>query len=237
MINYELDPSTLIITPSQPNDNEEIAAFSNAGTHSHLRLSLGDVLGIRRFSHMRRLRPISLFRLLGPISLLGPINLLRPIHTIPLRPTRRPVRPGLGRARGPAAHEARLGELLGGLERIDAFLGRFQAGGHKGLLEVVDDVFDVFQAETDADEIWGDAAFDLLFVGELLVRSDPRVNDEGLGVADVGEMAAEFEVVDDGADFVDVTSLAQGLEITWEKYNNTIQEEYGTEWEYIPRQR
>ena len=78
------------------------------------------------------------------------------------------------------------------------------------MLEIIDDVFDVFQAETHADEIGSHAAFDLLFVGELLVRRYPWVDDEGLCVADVGEMAAEFEVIDYGAHFVNVSGLGNG---------------------------
>ncbi len=46
------------------------------------------------------------------------------------------------------------------------------------------------------------------------MRRDPGVDDEGFGVADVGEVAAELEVVDDGADFVDVAGLGDGL-VAW----------------------
>ncbi len=46
------------------------------------------------------------------------------------------------------------------------------------------------------------------------MRGDPGVDDEGFGVADVGEVAAELEVVDDGADFVDVAGLVDGL-VAW----------------------
>lgn len=188
-----------------------MSALSSTSGHSHLGLRLGGILSIRRFGLMLFVRPISLFLLLRPVHL---FFLLRPIHLlllppIPLRPPRRSVRPGLRRTRGPGAHKPGLGKLLGRLEGVDTLLGRFEPGGHKGLLEVEDDVFDVFEAETDADEVRGDAAFDLLFVGELLVRGDPRVDDEGFGITDVGEMAAEFEVVDDGADFVDVSGLGQ----------------------------
>ena len=175
------------------------AAFLSTHPHRHFRLSLRLIHSIRRFSLMLLIRSVHLFFLIRPTHLF--------LHAIPLRPAFRPIRPGLRSARGPVLHETRLDESRSGRERIDALLGRLQPGGHKGLLEIIDDVFDVFQAETHPDEVRGDAAFDLLFVGQLLVRGDPRVDDEGLGVADVGEMAAQLQVVDHGPHFVDVAGL------------------------------
>lgn len=189
-----------------------MAALLRTSSHCHFGLGLGLIHSIRRFSLMRLLRSVGLFFLPRPIHL---FIFIRPthhfLHTIPLRPTFRPVRPGLRSARGPILHETGLDEGRRGREGIDALLGRLQPGRHKGLLEIVDDVLDVFQAEAHADEIGGDAAFDLLFVGQLLVRGDPRVDDEGLCVADVGEVAAELQVVDDGPHFVDVARLAERL--------------------------
>lgn len=73
----------------------------------------------------------------------------------------------------------------------------------------MDDVLDVFEAERDADHVGGDAAADLLLVGDLLVGGAPGVDDEGLCVADVGEVRAQLEVVDDGSDLVDVARDAE----------------------------
>ena len=65
-----------------------------------------------------------------------------------------------------------------------------QSGADKGLLEVVDDVVDVFQPERDADQVRCHSALDLLVVGDLLMRRAPWMNDECLCVANVGEMRA-----------------------------------------------
>ena len=40
-------------------------------------------------------------------------------------------------------------------KRINAFLRRSQSGGHKGPLEIIDDVFDIIKVATRADQIWG----------------------------------------------------------------------------------
>ena len=95
-------------------------------------------------------------------------------------------------------------------KRIDPLLCLLQSRRHKRLLKVMDDVFDGFETDGHADQVRSDAPFDLFFVGKLLVRCDPGMNYEGFGVADIGEVRAKFEIIDDGADFVDVASLTLG---------------------------
>jgi hypothetical protein len=89
-----------------------------------------------------------------------------------------------------------------------------QAGRVESLLEVVDDVVDVLETQGDTDQVGGDTSLDLLLVGELLVGGSPGVDDEGLGVTDVGQVTAELEVVDDGADLVDVAGNTEGQDTT-----------------------
>jgi hypothetical protein len=84
----------------------------------------------------------------------------------------------------------------------EGFLDRAYADCHLSccfvdrVVEVVDDVGDVFDADREADEVGGDAGGGLLFVGELLVGGGGGVDDERLGVADVGEEGEELDVVD-----------------------------------------
>lgn len=122
-------------------------------------------------------------------------------------PSLRAISSRLRRPRHPILHETLGNILIGTCERIDTLLRRLQACKHKRLLEIKDDVLDVFEAEGDTDQVGGDAAFDLLFVWQLLVGGDPWVDDESFGIADVGEVGAEFEVVYYAADLVDVTRL------------------------------
>ena len=58
-------------------------------------------------------------------------------------------------------------------------LTRFEA-----LLEISNDIIDVFGADGDADEIFGDAGVDTLGFGKLFVRGGPGVDGEGFGVTD-----------------------------------------------------
>ena len=61
-----------------------------------------------------------------------------------------------------------------------------QAGGSQRLLEVVDDVAGVFQADAQAHEVGVDAGFVELGIGELAVGVGGRVQDAGVAVGDVG---------------------------------------------------
>jgi hypothetical protein len=73
----------------------------------------------------------------------------------------------------------------------------------------------MLQSQTHADHVRGDAAADFLLVRDLLVGGTPGVDDEGLGVANVGEVEAELEVVEDGLDLVDVAGDAEGEDCAW----------------------
>lgn len=83
------------------------------------------------------------------------------------------------------------------LPRRSRRLSGNSVGGLEGLLKVGNDVVNVLGADGDANEVLGDARVLLLLVGELLVRRGPGVDGEGLGVADVGQVADELEAVDD----------------------------------------
>lgn len=52
-----------------------------------------------------------------------------------------------------------------------------------------------------------DTALYLLFIWQLLVRCDPRMDDEGLAIADVGQMAGHLQVVHHCSNLLDVSSL------------------------------
>lgn len=57
----------------------------------------------------------------------------------------------------------------------------------KALLEISNDIINVFGADGDADEIFGDAGVDALGFGKLFVRCGPGVDGQGFGVADTGK--------------------------------------------------
>ena len=57
----------------------------------------------------------------------------------------------------------------------------------EALLEISNDIIDVFGADGDADEIFGDAGVSALGFGELFVGCGPGVDGEGFGVADAGK--------------------------------------------------
>ena len=64
------------------------------------------------------------------------------------------------------------------------------------MVEVVDDVVYVFEADGGADKFGADAGGALVLFGELSVAGGGGVQDECFGVADVGEVAGELDVVD-----------------------------------------
>lgn len=55
------------------------------------------------------------------------------------------------RAHHPVIHDTRLGKRRCRLEKDRLS----QSGGHKGPLEIIDDVFDIIEVATRADQIWG----------------------------------------------------------------------------------
>ena len=65
------------------------------------------------------------------------------------------------------------------------------------LVEVSLDVGQVFDADTEADELGVDAGGALFLVGELLVRGRGGVDDQRLGVTDVCQVAAQLDVGDE----------------------------------------
>lgn len=52
-----------------------------------------------------------------------------------------------------------------------------------------------------------DAALYLLFIGHLLVRGDPGMDDEGLAITDVGQMTSHLQVIYHRPNLLDFTSL------------------------------
>ena len=69
--------------------------------------------------------------------------------------------------------------------------------GPQGLVEVRDDVFYVFDSDREADVFRADARRRLLLAAQLLVRRGGRMNHQRLRVADVGQVAGEFDAVDE----------------------------------------
>lgn len=103
--------------------------------------------------------------------------------------------------------------------RVGALGGR-RRGGLEGLLEIGDDVVDVFRADGNTDQVLADAGSLLLLVAELLVGGGPGaagwlaklpvfsglsstrgsvhlLDGQGLGVADVGQVRDQLEAVND----------------------------------------
>src|SRR5215204_7653073 len=75
--------------------------------------------------------------------------------------------------------------------------------GREGLVEIVDDVLNILDADGQPHNPRQDAGVDELLLGELRVRRRGGVDDERLRVADVGEVAREVyrldELLADGA--------------------------------------
>src|SRR5665811_1033245 len=66
-----------------------------------------------------------------------------------------------------------------------------------GLVEVGDDVVDVLEADRDSDQIGRHAAGDLILSRELRVGGGCGVDDQALGLADIGQQAEELDRVDE----------------------------------------
>lgn len=73
------------------------------------------------------------------------------------------------------------------------------------------DVFKVLETDANTDQIWSDSTLDLFLVGQLLVSRDPWVDDERFGIADVSQVTAQFQIIDNCADFVNRSSLWKRL--------------------------
>ena len=65
------------------------------------------------------------------------------------------------------------------------------------LVQVPEDVFDVLQADAQADEVGADTGCGHLLGRQLAVGGAGRVDGQALGIADVGEVAEELQVVDE----------------------------------------
>ncbi len=65
------------------------------------------------------------------------------------------------------------------------------------LVEVGEDVIDVFDADREADEFGGDSGGALLFLVELGMSGGGRVDRQRFGIADVGEVFEKFEGIDE----------------------------------------
>src|SRR6266496_3126118 len=64
-------------------------------------------------------------------------------------------------------------------------------GGRERVVDIPKDIIERLQTDGDADHVGGDARLDLFLLGHLPVRGRGGMNDEGLRVADIGEMAHE----------------------------------------------
>ena len=69
-------------------------------------------------------------------------------------------------------------------------------GGFDRLVEIGEDIADVFDAHREPDHFRRHAGIGLLLDRELLVRRRCRVNHQRLGVADVGHQREEFQRID-----------------------------------------
>src|SRR4051794_14910437 len=67
----------------------------------------------------------------------------------------------------------------------------------QGLIKVPEDIVDIFKPDTQADEIGGYAGAELLLFVELAVSGRSRVDRQALGVAHVGQVAEQFQALDE----------------------------------------
>ena len=67
----------------------------------------------------------------------------------------------------------------------------------ESLVEVVNDVLDVLDADGDANHVRRDAGRDLLLLSQLLVRGRGWVDDQRLRVAHIGQVAGELDALDE----------------------------------------
>ena len=64
------------------------------------------------------------------------------------------------------------------------------------LIQIPQDVIQGFQAHRQPNHVRPDARRDLLFFRHLAMRGGGRVNDQGFGVADIGQMAQKLHPLD-----------------------------------------
>ncbi len=69
--------------------------------------------------------------------------------------------------------------------------------GTQRLVEIPNQVFDVFETDRKANQLRGDTGSRLFRLRQLLVRSGGRVDDQASRVADVGEVREDFQRVDE----------------------------------------
>ena len=72
----------------------------------------------------------------------------------------------------------------------------------EGLAEVGEDIVDVLDAHTQADEVGGDAGSAELLVGELAVGVTRGVEDAALGIGHVGHDTDEAKRIDESDGFL-----------------------------------
>ncbi len=69
--------------------------------------------------------------------------------------------------------------------------------GAQRVIEIPGEILDVFETDREAHRLGLDARLAQLVVGELRVRRRSRMDDQALGVADVGEMTPQLQRVDE----------------------------------------
>ena len=67
----------------------------------------------------------------------------------------------------------------------------------EGLIEVPEDIVDVFDANAQTDEIRADTRGSLLLIRKLAVRGAGRMNGQRLGIAQVSDVTDEFQAIDE----------------------------------------
>ena len=99
-------------------------------------------------------------------------------------------------------------------EQVAALRGRREDHGDFGALqrvaEIPDEIVDVFEPDGEPNRFGLDARLAQLVVGELRVRRRSGMDDEALCVADVGEVAPEFERVDEAPPGLAPAAQAEG---------------------------
>lgn len=63
----------------------------------------------------------------------------------------------------------------------------------ESLIEIMDNVNDVFNANSNSDHVRRDSRRDLFLLSELLVRSRAGVDHERLGITNIGKVASELD--------------------------------------------
>ena len=66
-----------------------------------------------------------------------------------------------------------------------------------GLIEIGEDVADILDADGESDQLGGHAGAGLLLDGKLLVRGGRGMDDQRLGIADIGQQRKQLERVDE----------------------------------------